>query len=263
MGFVKTPAELERIQRALGAPRFVAGRQLTVEFLTRPATLARLLPPPLEPAERPLVSVTIGEWHSNAMGDFAGASIYLAASHEGVHGGYALAMWMDGEPAIAFGRELFGEPKKHARVSLQRDDERITASVERHGSRLISLAAVMSDDLEPAGGSRIAYNFRSRAAAGGLGLDGPAVLTRSSFTETVRRRRRGRGALELRGSVHDPLEELEVGTVLGATYSELDLAARCEPVASVPAEDYLPYHHGHCDDWLALDTSSAGVAHVG
>jgi acetoacetate decarboxylase len=263
MGFVKTPQELERIQRVLGAPRFVKGRQLKVEFLTSKDTLARLLPPPLQPPARPLVAVTVGEWHSNAFGDFAGASVYLAASHEGVAGGYALAMWMDGEPAIAFGREYFGEPKKHGKVKFQRKGGRITASVERRGSRLLSLAAVMTDDVEPAERERIAYNYRSRASADGAGLDGPAVLTRTTFTETVRRRQQGRGALELSGTVHDPLGELEVCSVLGATYCEQDIAARCEPVASVAAEDFLPYHHGHDDDWLALDTSSRGVAHVG
>jgi acetoacetate decarboxylase len=262
MGFVRTAEEIERIERALAAPRFVKGRQVKLEFLTSPDTLARLLPPLLEPAERPVVAVTLGQWHSNAMGDFAGASLYLAASHEGVAGGYALAMWMQGEPAIAFGREYFGEPKKHGSVSFQREGDRVTASLERHGTRLISLEAVMSEELEPVGGARIAYNYRARGAPDGRGLDGPALLTRATFTETVRRHERGRGAIELRGTVHDPLEEIEVGTMLAADYLELDLEACCEPVASVPAEVFLPYHHGHSDDWLALDTS-AGAAHVG
>ena len=41
-----------------------------------------------------------------------------------------------------------------------------------------------------------------------------------------------------------------------ATFSEHDIVARCEPVAEVPALDFLPYHHGRADDWLALDTSA-------
>jgi len=257
MSFVRSPAEIERIQRILGEPRFVGGRQLTVEFLTSRETLERLLPPPLRATPEPRVSATIGKWHSNGFGDFAGASIYLAATHEGVPGGYALAMWMDGEPARAFGWEVFGEPKKLATILLGGSGEHHCASIERDGGRLVDLEGVMSEDLEPAERVRIAYNYRSRTAPDGIGLDGPAVLTRATFTERVRRRRRGQGTVSFRDSVHDPLGELEIVSVLGATYSELDIAARCEAIDSVPGEEFLAFHHGRADDWLALDTSES------
>jgi acetoacetate decarboxylase len=256
MGFVRTAEELERIGRILGEPRFVGGRQLKVEFLTDRALLARLLPPPLQPAAEPLVAVTIGQWHSNGFGDFAGGSIYLSASYAGVSGGYALAMWMDREPPLVFGREVFGEPKKLAAVRLERRDECRVASLERNGTRLLALRGVMTRMPEPVEQTRIAFNYRSRTAPDGVGLDGPAVLTRATFTETVRLREEGAGMVELRGTAHDPLEELEVMSVVGATYTEQDIAGRCEAIASVEAEEFLPYHHGRSDDWLALDTSA-------
>jgi acetoacetate decarboxylase len=256
VGFVRTTEELERIGRVLREPRFVGGRQLKVEFLTDPALLARLLPPPLQPADEPLVSVTVGQWHSNGFGDFAGATIYLSAAHEGVSGGYALAMWMNAEPPLTFGREVFGEPKKLATVRLERREECRIASVERNGTRLIALRGVMTHELERTEQTRVAFNYRSRTAPGGVGLDGPAVLTRATFTEEVRLREEGAGTVELRGTVHDPLDELEVLSVVRATYSEQDTAGRCEAIASVPAEEFLPYHHGRADDWLALDSSA-------
>jgi len=257
MGFVKSSEEIERIERILGAPRFLAGRQLKIEFLTDPEVLARLLPPPLQPAAKPLASVTVGEWHSNGFGDFSGASLYLSATHEGLPGGYALAMWMEGEPAVTFGREVFGEPKKHARVRLERDGSHHTATVERRGAQLLALSAEMTRDVEPLEQVRIAFNYRSRTAVDGVGLDGPAVLTRATFTEKVRLRQEGRGTVELHGSVHDPLEELPILSVVGASYSEQDIEGHCEAVASVEAEEFLAYHHGRSDDWLALDTAVA------
>jgi acetoacetate decarboxylase len=259
MGFVRTAAELARIQRLLGEPRFVAGRQLRVEFLTSPDVITRLLPPPLIPASQPLVSVTVGQWHSNGFGDFAGGSIYLAASHEGEPGGYALTMWMNREPAMAFGREVFGEPKKLATVRLRADAERHEASVERNGVALLTLSGERMCEADAREQTRIAFNYRSRTAADGVGLEGPAVLTRATFTERVRLRLQGDGTVQLHGSVHDPLEELEIVSVLGATYCEQDIAGRCEPIASVAAEDFLPFHHGRADDWLALDTAGAGA----
>ena len=56
----------------------------------------------------------IGRWQSNCVGDYCGGALYVAARHEGVEGDYVLAMYMDADPAIVFGRDLFGEPKKRA-----------------------------------------------------------------------------------------------------------------------------------------------------
>jgi acetoacetate decarboxylase len=257
MGFVKTTEELAGIERLLGKPRFLGGRQLKVEFLTDPEVLARLLPPPLEPTAQPLASITVGEWHSNGFGDFTGASLYLSATHEGLPGGYALAMWMQGEPAVMFGREVFGEPKKLATVRLHSDGRSHRATVERGGALLLALEAETARDVEPLEQLRIAFNYRARTAVEGIGLDGPALLTRASFTETVRVRREGQGTIELHGTVHDPLEELPVRSVLGATYSEQDIAGHCEVVASVEAAEFVPYHQGRSDDWLSLDTAPA------
>jgi acetoacetate decarboxylase len=257
MGFIKTPAELAGLREVLGAPRFVGGRQLKVEFLTDPSVIARLLPPPLEPAAEPIASVTVGRWHSNGVGSYVGASVYLSAAHEGTAGGYALTMWMDAEPPMMFGREVFGEPKKLADVRLERSGSECSATVERHGTRLVALRAELTDEREPVVRDRVAFNYRSRTSPDGAGLEGPAVLTRAVFTETITRWEEGRGAIDLRGTAHDPLQELPVVSVIRATYSEQDIAARCEAIATVPAEEFLPYHHGRTDNWLALDTSGA------
>ena len=56
----------------------------------------------------------VGRWQSNCVGDFAGGTVYVAGSHEGVEGEYNLAQYMDGDAATIFGRDVFGEPKKIA-----------------------------------------------------------------------------------------------------------------------------------------------------
>jgi acetoacetate decarboxylase len=261
MGFVRTAEEIAAIERVVSEPHFVSGERLTVEFLTDQETYERLLPPPLEPAEAPLVIAGVGRWRSNCVGDYAGGSISLAARHEGVTGSFAVAMWMDSEPAIVFGRDVFGEPKKLASSNLFRDDDRVHAWIDRHGVRLVAIAGDLGDELGPSETERVAFNYRSRPTAGGIGLDGPAVLTAARFTTTIRSRREGSGSVELTGTVHDPLDELRVASVLRAEYQEHDLVARCEAVATVPAEDFLPYHYGRIDDVLALNSAAAGAGH--
>jgi acetoacetate decarboxylase len=262
MGFVKRPEEIERIEYALSHPRFVNGEMLSVDFLTDPEVVEHILPPPLEPAGSPTVTAMIGRWQSNCVGDFHGGAIYVAARHEGVEGRYVLAMYMDNDQPTIYGRDLFGEPKKIASSALHRHGEAFHGWLERGGVRLIELHGLLATELGPSESEGVNFNFKARPAADGIGLEEDAILTRATFQAKVTAAREGAGSVVLRGSVHDPLDELPIRSVLAGMFVEGDLIASCEAVARVPKEDFLPYHHGRHDDWAALDTESAAVVPV-
>jgi len=251
VGFVKTPDQIARIEHELSTPRW-SGEWLSIQFLTEPATVGRLLPPPLEPAPRPVAAVTVGRWQSSCLGEFAGGSLSLAARHGDEEGSYVLALYMDTEPPISFGRDLFGEPKKLATSALFRHADQVHAWVDRHGVRLIDLRADLHTDLDVSEAERFTFNYKARTAANGVGLEEDAILTRTRFTSTVVGWREGTGAIVLTGSEHDPVDEVEVVEVQRAIYGEDDTAARSAAVATVAAEKFLPYHYGRQDDWLAL-----------
>jgi acetoacetate decarboxylase len=263
MGFVKTPEEISRIEHALRFPRFVNGEMLAVDFLTEPEFIAAVLPPPLEPAQTPRVTAMVGRWQSICVGDFYGGAIYVAAHHDGVDGDYVLAMFMDGDVPTIYGRDLFGEPKKLARSGLYRRGDHFSGWVERGGERLIELRADVPEDLGSSEAEGVNFNFKARPAANGVGLQEDAILTRANFQASIRSARVGSGSVVLRGTVHDPLDEIPIVSVLGGRFSECDLIARCESVATVPAEVFAPYHHGRHDDWSVLDTESAALVPVG
>ena len=255
MGYVKTPEEIARIESLLSAPRWT-GELLSIQFLTDPATVERLLPPPLEPAAAPLATVSVGRWQSNCLGDWTAGTLSLAARHDGVEGGYVLVIYMDSEPPVMFGREVFGEAKKLARIAMFRNADHVHGWVDRGGVRLFDLRADLQTDLGPADGERTTFNYKARIAASGVGLEEDAILTRTHFTTIARRREEGTGTVVLGATVHDPLDEIEVVEVQRATYVQDESAPRCEAVASVPAAEFLPYHLGRGDDWLALDTGA-------
>ena len=94
----------------------------------------------------------------------------------------------------------------------------------------------------------------------GSGLEEDAILTLATFHTTVHASRSGTGTVTLGATVHDPLDELRVVSVLGARFVECDIAAESRAVTTVPAEQFLPYHHGRHDDWSALDTERAALA---
>ena len=263
MGLVKTAEEIARIEQVMSHPRFVNSEMLRIDFLTDPDVVAHILPPPLEPAEQPVIGAMVGRWQSNCVGDYNGGALYVAARHDGVEGDYVLGMWMSDDSAMIFGRDLFGEPKKQSTSQLYRSGSRFNAYVERGGVRLIELQADLPDELGAGEGSGVNFNFKARPAANGVGLEEDAILTRAGFQVTTHAAREGTGSVTLQGTVHDPIDEIPVLSIVRASFVECDLAAECQSVATVPAADYLPYHHGRHDDWSALDTERATLTTAG
>jgi len=263
MGYVKTPEEITEIEHALSHPRFVNGEMLSIDFLTDPAVVAEILPPPLQPGEQPVINAMVGRWQSNCVGDFYGGALYVHARYGELAGAYVLSMWMDGDIPTIYGRDVFGEPKKLAESRLHRRGHRYHGYVERHGVRLLELEADLPEDRGPGEAEGINFNFKARPDASGIGLQEDAILTVARFQITTRVQRVGTGSLSLRGTVHDPVDELPVREVLRATYTECDLIGQCEAVASVAAETFLPFHYGRHDVWSALDTERAMLVPVG
>jgi acetoacetate decarboxylase len=262
MGFVKTAEEIARIEHALSFPRFVGGQMLSVEFLTDESVVAEVLPPPLEPTDTPAVRAMVGRWQSNCVGDFFGGSIYVAAKHEGIEGEYVLAMYMDNDIPMIYGRDLFGEPKKLASSGLVRRGDAFRGWIERGGVRIVELQGELDKDTGRFDAEGYNFNFKARPAANGSGLEEDAILTRAHFDVHATSSLEGAGSVVLRGTVHDPLDEIPVRSVKRATYTECDLIGSCEAVATTPADVFIPYHHGRHDDWSALDTESAAVVPV-
>ena len=212
MGFVKRPEEIARIEHALSHPRFVNGEMLSVEFLTDPRCGGGGPAAAARARRRARASrAMVGRWQSNCVGDFYGGAIYVAARHDGIDGAYVLAMYMDNDQPTIYGRDLFGEPKKIATSALHRHGEDFHGWVERGGVRLIELHGLLSTELGAVGVEGVNFNFKARPAADGIGLEEDAILTRADLREPRdSAAREGAGSVVLRGTVHDPLDELPV-----------------------------------------------------
>ena len=98
--------------------------------------------------------------------------------------------------------------------------------------RLIELHGLLSTDLGASESEGVNFNFKARPAADGIGLEEDAILTRATFETSVSAAREGAGSVVLRGTVHDPLDELPVRAVLRGVFMECDLIGSCEAVAT-------------------------------
>lgn len=247
MSLVASAAQLRDARERLTRPRFLNGRRITVEFLTSEETYRRLLPPLLEPADEPLMIAGIGRWDSNCIGTYTGGSVSLVARHAGCTGGAAVGMWMDSERAVAFGRDVLGEPKKLADASITVRGDQVTAWIERGGERILEIDAELGEDAGASSVERFSFNYRSRQAVDGFQLDGPAVLTRTSFMTDIRACRGATARLALRSTPDDALGEIEIIEIRGAQYQLHDIVAQTTAVGTVEADLYLPFHYGRLD----------------
>lgn len=254
MGFVKTADEVARIQSVLRQPRFVAAEMLSIDFLTRPETVAKVLPPGLEPSTEPLVSVMVGRWRSNCVADYCGGAVYVLARYRNIEAFYVLAMYMDSDQAIMFGRDVFGEPKKRAESNLQRRGRSMQGTVDRNGTRLIDIRAELGENLGPATVCGKNFNVKATPAPDGSGCESDPALTLAEFDNALTVRREGTGSLTLGSSLHDPLGDIDIVSLRGTAYVEGDLISRARTIGLLDKEAYFPYLLGRMDDWSALDT---------
>lgn len=250
--FPRSSEELADYEQRLTRPRFGPGRRLTVEFEMDREQYLALLPPPMEAVEGSVAVVGIGEWSSNCVGAYNGGSISLIASYGGVVGGVALNMWMDSEPAVQFGRDVLGEPKKIAKTGFELTGQGVEAWIERGGVRIVELRAELGAELGASQADRFSYNFRSRQSVDGFNLTDPVTLTRTTFSTDVTSRRRGSGTMTLRSTAHDPLGRIKVVRLLSAEYQEHDIIANTQAVGTISAEEYLPFHYGKQDEITSL-----------
>jgi len=118
-------------------------------------------------------------------------------------------MLVDDDVALILGREYMGFPKKLGQISLSIEGDRVRATVGRKGTRLIDIDGTVGSeaaDAPPLFG-RLFVNVWSL-----LGLTVPKLM-RFKPVEEVASARAAEIDVEVQGSTHDPIHELELGPV--------------------------------------------------
>jgi acetoacetate decarboxylase len=257
MGFVKTLQEIMSYNRPTAD--FYGAEMLTILWETKPAIVAKLLPPPLKPANQPVAMAFVANYPStNFDVTYKESALFLRAVYSGEEGGYCLAMPVTNDIAMAGGREVFGFPKKMADIYFKRDGHSVEGWTERRGIRFMEVRAKLTGKFnDPAAqeivmgagnvgvdGSinAISYNFKHFPAPEGSSFDYNPRLVKQ---ETILRPKEmlfGEAEIILRHSDYDPWAEVEVVKMLGAFYTVGDNSMlRGKSVAEVGFVEFAPY----------------------
>ena len=113
-----------------GPYRFVNREFMVITYRTDPDKLRAVLPEPLE-MDEPLVKYEfIRMPDSTGFGDYTETGQVIPVKFRGRKGGYTHCMFLNDEPPIAAGRELWGFPKKLANPSLRIEVDTLVGTLD-------------------------------------------------------------------------------------------------------------------------------------
>src|SRR5580704_12388294 len=115
-----------------GPYRFVNREYLIITYLTDPVKLLAVVPEPLELDQRE--SIVKYEFirmpDSTGFGDYTESGQVIPVSFRGKKGSYTHCMFLNDEPPIAAGRELWGFPKKLAQPTLRAEIDTLVGTLD-------------------------------------------------------------------------------------------------------------------------------------
>ncbi len=120
-----------------GPYRFINREYMVISYETDPAEIAHQLPEPLEPLDRPLVHY---EWirmpDSTGFGSYTESGLVIPCRFQGEDVNFVSQMYLDDDPPIVAGREIWGFPKKYAHPKLEIVKDTLTGTLEYAGQQV-------------------------------------------------------------------------------------------------------------------------------
>ncbi|MCB2293584.1 acetoacetate decarboxylase family protein [Clostridium algoriphilum] len=257
--FIKNPSDIKKYSSQ--PTTFYDAQMLTTYWETKPEIIARILPPPLKPAKRPLVSAFVANYpRTNFCPAYKEAALFILADFNGKLGTYCLSMPISDGMAMGLGREIYGFPKKMAEIELSRDGDSVYGSVSRHGINFFNINAKLNGKFNAEDGQKILtdnygkglpiFNFKYSKSPDGNGFDLNPRLIEQGATMDNKVLENGEFEMNLKDSPHDPWAELEVVKMLGCTYTVgTSVLLRGSVLAEVDPMAFIPYSNSKWDWW--------------
>jgi len=222
-----------------GPYRFVDREFLVITYRTDPDKLRAVVPEPLM-VDAPLVKYEfIRMPNSTGFGDYTETGQVIPVSLSGRKGGYTHCMFLNDEPPIAGGRELWGFPKKLANPSLHAEIDTLVGTLD-YGPVRVATGTMgykhREADLAAVKASLQAPNFLLKIIPHVDGTPRICELVEYYLEDiTLKGAWTGPGALSLTPHALAPVAELPVLEIVSALHILCDLTLGLGKVA----HDYL------------------------
>ena len=213
-----------------GPYRFIHREFMVITYESDPTVIRDHLPEPLEPVERPLVHY---EWikmpDSSGFGDYTESGMVLPCRFKGEEANFVVQMYLDDDPPISAGREIWGFPKKYAHPKLEIVKDTLTGTLEYAG-QLVAMGTMGYKHESMAGNGERTTAILSKTQINLKiipGVEGHAEicqLVAYNLTDiTVKGSWLGPGRLHLVPHVNAPVADFPVDRIVGAHHFVADV----------------------------------------
>jgi acetoacetate decarboxylase len=164
-------------------------------------------------------------------------------------------MPMTTEQAVVGGRETFGEPKKLAAVTLERDGDTVRGSFARLGVTFVEInGTIVGEEPPTPDRRRTDFYFKFLLDPSGGGFDSDPWLVHCHREEKTRAVWKVDGEIILRESKFDPVADLPLRALRFMEFAERSSSQRGELISTVPGEWIRPFVHQRYDDLSVVGT---------
>jgi acetoacetate decarboxylase len=213
-----------------GPYRFIDREFLVITYETDADLIRAALPEPLEPIENPVVHY---EWirmpDSSGFGSYTESGLVIPARMHGEDVNFVCQMYLDDDPPIAAGREIWGFPKKYAHPKLEIVKDTLTGTLEYAG-QLVAMGTMGYKHESMAGNSDVTRATLSKTQINLKmipGVDGHLEICQlvaiNLIDIVVKGSWIGPGRLHLVPHVNAPVADFPVRKVIGAHHFLADL----------------------------------------
>lgn len=125
-----------------GPYRFVNREYMVISYEADADVICAQLPEPLEPIDTPLVHY---EWinmpDSSGFGSYTESGVVIPCRYQGAEMNFVAQMYLDDDPPIAAGREIWGFPKKYAHPKLEIIKDTLTGTLH-YADELVAMGTM-------------------------------------------------------------------------------------------------------------------------
>lgn len=234
---------------------------LYISYLTDPAAIARILPPPLKPFSMPVVTLSVCHVNNPTFADdYYEAILGVYATYGKTLGLYPVGLVLGGpgaEMAVQCGRDNGSIPKKlGAEFVIRRNGDTVTAGVTRRGTQLVEATMKLGEYNSPLTAALYQFPAAGKQTFGGgfyFHIDREpneegvshfknASLLMNQCEYNYQSWEPGLATLNLKSSIDDPWAELPINTIIGGAYSKNSLLVhKLNLVEKLEADEVVPY----------------------
>jgi len=122
-------------------PPFVyeKARMVGVMYGCAEENIRKILPAPLGPSAIPMCAAIVAEYPTSSVGPYNEAIILVSALYGDTSGWYIPYIYVTTDAALCYGREIYGFPKKLAKIKMFEEGGAVKGVVERNGVEIIKV----------------------------------------------------------------------------------------------------------------------------